>query len=266
MEVDKEDGDVATDPYQSVSTCEYGVCSKEDHLRKKNCVKNPWCTFGLGEMKEGIWKDDSFVLARLGCSRLKSVRHFEGSEEMNSHGDDKNGKVDMEKKESTATCSGLLVPPSGLKNLGATCYLNVLIQSLFHNPLMRNSILNMDTSSVSSISSGGCGLVIEAAISASGDERDEEGIPGVIKVLQSAFAHMLFHRETTYNLTNFVELLQLNKSVQQDPQEFSKLLLTQSKRMTYSWSICTILVFCFLVSLFYSNYLIMCLLSSILPM
>jgi hypothetical protein len=32
----------------------------------------------------------------------------------------------------------------GLENLGATCYLNVLIQSIFHNCLIREAIMNME--------------------------------------------------------------------------------------------------------------------------
>jgi len=33
--------------------------------------------------------------------------------------------------------------PVGLKNLGATCYLNVLIQTLFQNLIVRDAIFNI---------------------------------------------------------------------------------------------------------------------------
>ncbi len=69
-----------------------------DHKKKKNCLKNPWCLFGLGEYKEGVWS-----------------KTFKESIPDMTEG--------LRKKTH-----GMVSPPCGLKNLGATCYLNVLVQ------------------------------------------------------------------------------------------------------------------------------------------
>lgn len=85
--------------------CEYGDPSDTwfddanilciDHLRRKNCEGNPWCSYGLGENKDGIWKNHEFCLEQL-CGRIQTVR--------------------------------ALSIPAGLKNCGATCYLSVIFQ------------------------------------------------------------------------------------------------------------------------------------------
>jgi len=73
-----------------------------DHQRKKNCKKNPWCLYGLGEFKEGIWSDSTKLLNKLGPDLSQSYRASDDS--------------------------GVIYPPAGLRNAGATCYLNVFIQ------------------------------------------------------------------------------------------------------------------------------------------
>jgi uncharacterized UBP type Zn finger protein len=82
--------------------------SLSDHIRKKNCTKDPWCTFGLGELKEGIWKETKQLYDCLGSNPEPFLRSFED--------------------EFSSIQEASLSPPAGLKNLGATCYLNVLIQ------------------------------------------------------------------------------------------------------------------------------------------
>jgi hypothetical protein len=77
-----------------------------DHAKKKNCSKNPWCVFGLGENKEGIWSKAANPCSVLGADPSLHLRQMVGSK---------------------------LSPPCGLKNLGATCYLNVLIQVRQHH-------------------------------------------------------------------------------------------------------------------------------------
>ena len=42
------------------------LCQPSDHARKKNCANNPWCMYGLGEKKEGIYKQSISELGQLG--------------------------------------------------------------------------------------------------------------------------------------------------------------------------------------------------------
>lgn len=96
----------------NISCCQHYIhsvfvlyCLIVDHARRKNCVKNPWCVYGLGE-KEGIWKSNAQLLNCIGYDP----------------------SVNQRKKREGIVSPNRLFPPAGLKNLGATCYLNVLIQ------------------------------------------------------------------------------------------------------------------------------------------
>jgi hypothetical protein len=76
---------------------------------RKNCADNPNCLYGLGERKRGIWTDKGAILAAIGSDPAAAARE-----------------------------PSLI--PAGMKNLGATCYLNSLVQSLFHNLLFRAAV------------------------------------------------------------------------------------------------------------------------------
>ena len=95
--------------------------------------------------------------------------------------------------------------PVGLENLGATCYLNVLIQSLFQNVLIRDAVLNFVPSSTV-------------------DSR-KTVMDDVMEALQTAFSHMILSKKRFYSLAHFVTLLGLDAGEQQDPQEFNKLFM-----------------------------------------
>ncbi len=66
-----------------------------DHTRKKNCEGNPWCLYGFGEKKEGVWKNPDVILDVL-CENITKTRS--------------------------------VAQPCGLHNAGATCYLSVILQ------------------------------------------------------------------------------------------------------------------------------------------
>ncbi len=101
-------------------------------------MKNAWCAYGLGELKDGIWKDDAFVARRIGPSKYGTLRRWCQEETVVDVALKENDKevqgqpkhINTKGKEQQHVF-GRLLPPSGLKNLGATCYLNVLIQVIY---------------------------------------------------------------------------------------------------------------------------------------
>ena len=162
-------------------------------MRKKNCSSNPWCCFGLGELNVGMWKNEQQILdSILGDDPFLHQRRAEKDEK-----------------------GERLTPPAGLKNLGATCYLNVLmqvslvptpcqnlsivigsllcssfksfstmLQSLFHNLMFRDSIFNVDTSAVP-------------------NKTSSSEMSQVVIELQNTFARMLLDMRGVVNLATF---------------------------------------------------------------
>lgn len=173
---DEQSEGTLSDPYALICNSQPQICSKDVHSKgKKNCADNPWCIYGLGESKEGIWrKTDAWI----DCLDI-------GMEPKRKSTNDKEGQS----------------YPIGLRNLGATCYLNVLIQGLFHNRLIRDAIFS------TSVKEG----------------RDLTPVDKILGELQSTFAYLLLSDCAVYNLTKFVDLLKLNRQEQQDPLEFNSL-------------------------------------------
>ena len=87
---------------------------------------------------------------------------------------------------------------TGLRNLGATCYMNSLLQCLFMNQTFRRGIYQW--------------------------QPDPTHDCEVLKQLQRLFAFLQLSDEGCYNPSCLTEALQLNTAVQQDVQEFNKLL------------------------------------------
>ena len=152
-----------------------------EHKRKKNHSKNPKCLYGQDLTKAtGIWADPPYHL-----NLFDSYRH------------------DFPKTEDV---------PIGLKNLGATCYLNSFLQSLFQNLLFREGMYEI--------------------IDQVGDEKARElGLDEYVfnwtRELLSIFGHLEFGNISSFDPTSFIQSLQLKSDEQQDPQEFNRLFMSK---------------------------------------
>eukprot|EP01102_Stenamoeba_stenopodia_P007742 TRINITY_DN2180_c0_g5_i1.p1 TRINITY_DN2180_c0_g5~~TRINITY_DN2180_c0_g5_i1.p1 ORF type:complete len:1240 (-),score=274.83 TRINITY_DN2180_c0_g5_i1:11-3730(-) len=145
-------------------------CTKQSH--RKNCEANPRCYSKLGEKNEGIWNVDALKKSLGPDPRLK------------------------QKEPNTIV---------GLKNLGATCYMNSLLQCLFMNPPFRKGIFSWN--------------------SADSNESNASS-EDVIMQLQMLFAKMQLGNKKYVSTKKLCQLLNLKTGIQQDIQEFNKLLLT----------------------------------------
>ena len=93
--------------------------------------------------------------------------------------------------------------PAGLRNLGATCYLGSLVQVLYHNAEFRDALYRTPTAQRS----------------------DAEET--VVSALQKIFADLEVGERSSCDVNVLTDLLGLEVSVQQDPQEFGKLFMAK---------------------------------------
>ena len=93
--------------------------------------------------------------------------------------------------------------PAGLRNLGATCYLGSLVQVLYHNAAFRDALYRTPTAQRS----------------------DAEET--VVSALQKIFADLEIGERSSCDVNILTDLLGLEVSVQQDPQEFGKLFMAK---------------------------------------
>ena len=107
-------------------------------------------------------------------------------------------------------------PPFLQTTTGATCYLNALIQCLYHNVVIRNAILNIHTKDMTPTTKS---TLHELSFT----DRSAR----VIDAIQMTFTHMQYSNEAVYNLDILTDLLGLNTGEQQDLHELSNLLIAK---------------------------------------
>ena len=96
----------------------------------------------------------------------------------------------------------LLSLPPGIKNLGATCYLNTQLQCLAQNLVLLEGIFSWTPS----------------------EDKSDDRMESVLRIFQRLLAEMKLGAKCTLNTQDFSDALGLDHFEQQDPNEFSRLL------------------------------------------
>jgi len=142
--------------------------------KHQNCIYNPNCLLGLAETVETT--EDGLLNQRLGFDPKETVREND-------------------------------VPFTGLKNLGATCYMNSLLQCLYHNQAFRQGVYSWSPD-------------------AEKNEKIQNKEDDICYQFQLLLAHLQLGQRKYFTPSKFAKSLNLQTGVQQDAQEFFKLLIT----------------------------------------
>lgn len=184
--------DLTINNLEKVYKIDSDVCKSKAN---KNCVNNVKCINGLGE-KSWLTQTDEYTCDEMSDTKL-----------------------------------GRRLPSSfvGIKNLGATCYVNCLLQVWFHNPVLRYAIYNWrpeedpDESEFNSSKNSSLNVC---------DLSDNQiNIPiSCVGKLQYVFGLMQFGIRCSVDPTPIIKCLELDENKQQDAHEFSNLFFTFIER------------------------------------
>jgi len=170
---------------------------------QNNQHDNPNDLFGLGEVNQGVWRStalddisDRMIQYELRKKQLKMRYSMTPMDPQEVWWED-----DLPCDEGSLSRRQPDIP-AGLCNLGATCYMNALLQSLFMNHSFRQGVYEWTPS-----------LEISA---------DEQEVCGELRAL---FARLELGSQTAQSPQAITDLLHIKTGIQQDVQEFNHLFL-----------------------------------------
>ncbi|KAL6071842.1 Ubiquitin carboxyl-terminal hydrolase 7 [Balamuthia mandrillaris] len=149
--------------------------------KEKHCIDNPNCFIALGELERIKADEEAVLVKRIGSNPQELLREGERF--------------------------------VGLKNLGATCYMNSLLQALYMNKAFRQGVFDWSPEETTE----------EDSAEKAGEPMTEDDVCFQFRLL---FAHLQHGTQKYFAPYRFTKSLKIKTSIQQDAQEFYKLLIS----------------------------------------